>query len=1484
MQLNQKPCSCRPGPHLALIVCLILGIVGYAPDQVVLADPPPPFQGEEVVEGQPEWDVQLPTPTPPAAPGVGRDRERKAELRAGLAALEIALQQGPEAVLALRDTLRGKALDLAMSDIVAAHRQLARSAPPRPTTTPINEAEELAALQAQAALGAASRARALARHDDPAENQAQIPNIKSQVSSPNAPAADLTVGDGCDHATIGSAITAANPGDRLLLEGGRTFTENLTIPISLTLQGGYTGCVSGSSDPTTIDGGGSGSVVVINASLSVTLTNLNLTNGNFGGEGGGIRFALGSGGGLLTLNYVDIYTNTAVWGGGLWIGPNGQVVGTDVDIYNNTATTYGGGARLYGSSATFSDSNIYNNNAPSGAGVYGTLQASFVPQLNLPSYANIYSNDALTGNGLGGGVYMREGMISLADCSDLYSNDAIEGGGVYLVTSTLTIQGDCSEIMLNTATGNGGGVYAMGSTVNIDRDAELYDNTANTGDGGGAYLDNSNLWGDKALIYYNTADGHGGGVYATNGSLLDMDLGGYACAGPRCSQLSYNTANVYGGGAYATGNSEIDLRQVFVEDNSAEYGGGVYAYQSPVYLYNDLLARNDATSSIGDGLRLFTGASLNGAHDTLAHNDAGGATTGNAIGMSGATLTLQNSVIWGHTTSINDAAQTVTCSDIEGGYAGADNMNVNPLFVNPGSANFHLQSLSPVIDRCAAGQASDFDNEARPITYIRPATPYDMGADEAGARVGINGGGCAYGRIQDAVDAASNGDTLQAVADVFSETVGITQTLTIAGGYDSDCTTYITGTTTVNGGGAGSVFEITDGAVALRDLDITGGNGSTGGGVNVLSGNSRVTLDNTDVFGNQASYGGGVYVDVGNVLTITNDSDVHHNTAAVYGGGARVWGTFVGADTLSDIYNNSAPDGGGLAVPGGAAILDGSDMSGNQATGPTGRGGGIYVYGGGVVTLTGNVYIYNDNTAYDGAGICANDAALHLLGAVIRDNVAANDGGGVYLANGSALHASGAYIGYSSSGMGNEAVLGAGLYVDASTLDFGGHIINNIASGFGAGVYANASTINLTNAQVGGTGDYEANQLSNAGFGAGLYLSGTHASLVNTVVSSNTFPATSTISYGGGLYVCSGSVATLTNSMVERHYAPPASDGRGAGLYVWDSMVTLDNSQVVSNTAGTVGGGFRLYGTSMLNILNGSELGNNQTLNGEGGAIAATGLPTITISNSTLQGNTASTDGGAVYLGGGGVFTATNATFHDNQAAQHGGAIAAYTSKLTIDADYSACDPSVQCSAFYSNTADSDDNSTGDGGALYSNGSASSVDHTYLHRNSAYRGGAIYQAGASALGEVANSLIYSNTVGTALGAGIHRSDGAFTVTHVTLANNVGGSGFSGLASAAYNTIAWGNSTGGFTITPTITSCNIDESSYAGLALDPQFVAPGEGEDYHLQGSSPAIDACVTGLSPDLDNVARPVGAAYDMGAYEGLAEHFIYLPVVMRNH
>ena len=114
--------------HLGLIVCLAFGwafsIPLVSPTAVLADDSPPPAEETGLAPQVLPAPVEL---TP-----------EELELRTAMEAFELARQQGPAAVLALRETLHGRALDLLMDDIQTAHEEIAKAAPPLPETTPVS--------------------------------------------------------------------------------------------------------------------------------------------------------------------------------------------------------------------------------------------------------------------------------------------------------------------------------------------------------------------------------------------------------------------------------------------------------------------------------------------------------------------------------------------------------------------------------------------------------------------------------------------------------------------------------------------------------------------------------------------------------------------------------------------------------------------------------------------------------------------------------------------------------------------------------------------------------------------------------------------------------------------------------------------------------------------------------------------------------------------------------------------------------------------------------------------------------------------------------------------------------------------------------------------------------------------------------------------------------------------------------------------------
>jgi hypothetical protein len=97
---------------------------------------------------------------------------------------------------------------------------------------------------------------------------------------------------------------------------------------------------------------------------------------------------------------------------------------------------------------------------------------------------------------------------------------------------------------------------------------------------------------------------------------------------------------------------------------------------------------------------------------------------------------LFNCIVWGHSTSFRGDEWNVTYSNILGGFEGVGNISEDPLFVNAGGGDFHLQAGSPCIDSASVnGPATDLDGNARPIDVPgigRDGTgdEFDMGAYE----------------------------------------------------------------------------------------------------------------------------------------------------------------------------------------------------------------------------------------------------------------------------------------------------------------------------------------------------------------------------------------------------------------------------------------------------------------------------------------------------------------------------------------------------------------------------------------------------------------------------------------------------------------------------------------------------------------------------------------------------------------------------------
>ena len=173
------------------------------------------------------------------------------------------------------------------------------------------------------------------------------------------------------------------------------------------------------------------------------------------------------------------------------------------------------------------------------------------------------------------------------------------------------------------------------------------------------------------------------------------------------------------GGVIGSNNVSLTIIDSRIISNTVNQGAsGIRVEYGTLVISNTLVADNHGDA----GLRLNGTATL--LNTTIANND-GGVIYNPPFS---ATLAITNSIIYDNDWAIGSPGAgtvQVVYSDIEGGWTGTGNIDVDPLFVDPANGDYHLQVGSPCIDAGTSVGAPAADIEGTP----RDAAP-DMGAYE----------------------------------------------------------------------------------------------------------------------------------------------------------------------------------------------------------------------------------------------------------------------------------------------------------------------------------------------------------------------------------------------------------------------------------------------------------------------------------------------------------------------------------------------------------------------------------------------------------------------------------------------------------------------------------------------------------------------------------------------------------------------------------
>lgn len=167
-----------------------------------------------------------------------------------------------------------------------------------------------------------------------------------------------------------------------------------------------------------------------------------------------------------------------------------------------------------------------------------------------------------------------------------------------------------------------------------------------------------------------------------------------------------------GGGGIRAGDSYQRIYNNIIMNNTARYGAGIVLNYAGGEIKNNIICINYGSYQYGAG----SGIWINGAfsmpkifyNNTIVNNSATSGAPG-IYGYGGVQATFINNIVWGNISpsgfQISGGSLTVRYCDVQGGYTGAGNLNVDPQFAD---SNYYLASGSPCIDK---GDSSTIYND-----------------------------------------------------------------------------------------------------------------------------------------------------------------------------------------------------------------------------------------------------------------------------------------------------------------------------------------------------------------------------------------------------------------------------------------------------------------------------------------------------------------------------------------------------------------------------------------------------------------------------------------------------------------------------------------------------------------------------------------------------------------------------------------------------
>jgi hypothetical protein len=230
-------------------------------------------------------------------------------------------------------------------------------------------------------------------------------------------------------------------------------------------------------------------------------------------------------------------------------------------------------------------------------------------------------------------------------------------------------------------------------------------------------------------------DEHGAGLYREGGGIL------VAFSSPIIkNNIIYNNivtdgtgVSSTGGGGVRIGDSYVRFYNNIVMNNTARYGAGMVLNYTGGEYKNNIICSNYGSFQFQAGSGIWINNVFSRPLTITNNTISGNSSTAGFCGVYGGSFAqLRNNIIWGNTSPSGtqvSAGLNIKYSCVQGGFTGAGNINVNPLFAD---SNYVLTLGSPCIDKgdssTVYNDLPDIGNPSNAKYPSRGGLRNDMGA------------------------------------------------------------------------------------------------------------------------------------------------------------------------------------------------------------------------------------------------------------------------------------------------------------------------------------------------------------------------------------------------------------------------------------------------------------------------------------------------------------------------------------------------------------------------------------------------------------------------------------------------------------------------------------------------------------------------------------------------------------------------------------